>query len=197
MAAEGYGSIIKSRLLLTGDLMYDAFLKTSSGEKSLFPEKNYVAVTIHRAANILSKAHLSGIIDALNKIHKSASVIMPVHPHTKKRIMEYGLRPEFTLLNPLGYGAMKTFLINSAYIITDSGGVAREAFFCKKRSLIIMEKPFWPEIIDAGCSINAPARSFYESFFQLPLLNPDFETPIFGVGNAAKLIKEDLLTFPL
>jgi UDP-N-acetylglucosamine 2-epimerase len=197
MVAEGYGTAIKNRLKLTGDLMYDAFLKVPFDTNKIIAEKNYVAATIHRAANIVSKDNLTAIVEGLNKIHKEIPVFMPLHPHTKKRIIEHGLHPEFSIVDPLGYPAMKTFLTNCSYVITDSGGAAREAFFCKKRSLIVMEYPFWPEIIEAGCSTNVSANSLhlYESFFKLPSLCPDFESPIFGTGNAAQLIREDILVF--
>lgn len=197
MVAEGYGAAISNRVKLTGDLMYDAFLKIPFSEKIQIEEKNYVAATIHRAANILSKNNLAAIIDGLNSIHKEIPVIMPLHPHTKKRINEYGLIPEFVILDPLGYPDMKTFLDNCSYVVTDSGGAAREAFFCKKRSLIVMDHPFWPEIIEAGCSTNvaADSRKLYDSFYKLSSLCPDFELPIFGSGNAAAIIKEDILIF--
>ena len=60
-----------------------------------------------------------------------------------------------------------------------------------------MDHPFWPEIIEAGCSTNVSANALqlYESFFKLPSLCPDFESPIFGNGNAAKLIREDISLF--
>jgi len=198
LLAEGYGNSISCNVKLTGDLMYDAFLKIPFEEhKTKIAQKNYVAATIHRAANILSKDKLAAIIDGLNNIHKQICVVMPLHPHTKKRIAEYGLNPEFEILDPLGYPAMKTFLSNSSYIVTDSGGAAREAFFCKKRSVIVMDHPFWPEIIEAGCSTNVSADSIllYDSFFKLPLLCPNFGKQIFGNGNAAQLIKEDILHF--
>ena len=197
LLAEGYGTSISCNVKLTGDLMYDAFLKIPFADKEEVTEKKYVAATIHRAANILSKEKLAAIIDGLNNIHKQICVEIPLHPHTRKRITEYGLNPEFKILDPLGYPAMKTFLANSSYVITDSGGAAREAFFCKKRSIIVMDHPFWPEIIEAGCSTNVSADSLllYESFFKLPLLCPDFGKPIFGNGNAAQLIKDDILHF--
>jgi UDP-GlcNAc3NAcA epimerase len=195
MLSEGYTSTINSRIILSGDLMYDAFIKTSFIDcTSITNEKDYVLTTIHRASNILSKSNLENIIEGLNSIHKNIPVIMPLHPHTRKRIGEYGLQPNFTLLNPLGYAAMKGLLLNSLYVITDSGGVSREAFFSKKKSLIIMEKPFWTEIIDAGCGINiSPTKSLEKAVDKLSELNPDFLNPIFGNGNAAKVIKEDLL----
>ena len=198
LLAEGYGTSISCNVKLTGDLMYDAFLKIPFAEnKTEVTEKDYVATTIHRAANILSKDKLAAIINGLNNIHKQICVVMPLHPHTRKRITEYGLKPEFQILNPLGYPAMKTFLSNSSYVVTDSGGAAREAFFCKKRSVIVMDHPFWPEIIEADCSTNVSADSLllYESFFKLPLLCPDFGKPIFGNGNATQLIKDDILHF--
>lgn len=195
MLAEGYNSTINSRVVLSGDLMYDAFLRTNpSSNRKPTTEKNYVLATIHRVSNILSKENLSKIVKGLNRIHKNIPVIMPLHPHTRKRILEFGLTPGFIMTVPLGYPDMKRLLIDSDYVITDSGGLSREAFFSKKKSMIIMEKPFWPEIIEAGCGINVPASASIErEFCRLSDLNADFSTPIFGSGNAAQVIKEDLM----
>jgi len=197
MIAEGYSTAIKSKVLLSGDLMYDAFLKIPVSDKNVIGEEEYVVVTIHRAANILSKENLSEIIYGLNNIHKNIPVVMPIHPHTKKRIDEYGLTPGFIALDPLGYPAMKKLLSDCSYVITDSGGAAREAFFCGKRSLTVMNDPFWPEIIEAGCSIktSASAEHLLNSFLKLNSLKPDFETRIFGNGNASQIIKEDILKY--
>ena len=195
MLGEGYGSAINSYVVHTGDLMYDAFLKIPFGKKKNVAEKNYVACTIHRAANILSREKLSAIIEALNTIHKEIPVVMPLHPHTQKKIAEYALQPDFIILSPLGYPEMKTLLSEAAYIITDSGGAAREAFFCGKKSVVVMDKPFWPEIIEASCSINskAEAQPILKTFYQLPSLTANFQSPIFGSGNAAELIAKDIL----
>lgn len=195
MMAEGYGNSINSRVVQSGDLMYDAFLKIPVTSKKVVTEKNYITSSIHRVANILSKENLSAIIDALNKIHKDIPVIMPLHPHTEKRIMEYGLRPSFSILSPLGYPEMKSLLAGSSYVITDSGGSAREAFFSGKRSVIVMEKPFWPEIMEAFCgiSVGAGTNEIINAFYRLPSLIPNFQTPIFGSGNAAQIIAQDIV----
>ncbi len=196
MIAEGYGSVINSRVVQTGDLMYDAFLKVPFSKKKLVNEKDYIACTIHRAGNILSKEKLSNIIDALNAIHREIPVVLPLHPHTQKRIIEYALQPAFNILPPLGYPEMKTLLAEAAYVITDSGGAAREAFFCGKKSIVVMEQPFWPEIITACCSISSGADTMQilNAFHQLPSLASNFQKPIFGNGNAAQLIAEDILS---
>jgi UDP-GlcNAc3NAcA epimerase len=195
MLAEGYGDSIDSRVIQSGDLMYDAFLKIPVTSKKIVDEKNYIVSTIHRVANILSKENLSAIVDALNKIHREIPVIMPLHPHTEKRIMEYGLRPAFSILSPLGYPEMKSLLAESSYVITDSGGSAREAFFCGKKSVVVMEKPFWPEIMEVSCGINTAADTtkIINAFYQLPSLASNFQTPIFGSGNAAQTIAQDIV----
>ena len=196
MLAEGYGSAINNRVVLSGDLMYDAFLQ-HAGTVDEPAGKPFVLTTIHRALNILLPSNLNQIIDALNKIHKQVPVIMPAHPHTQKRISEYGLTAEFNFREPVGYREMQKLLTSCSYVITDSGGLAREAFFSKKRSLVIMEKPFWPEIVAASGSINcAPDKlSILDAFEKLPLLQPDFSKPIFGNGTAAKIIQQDLMQF--
>lgn len=196
MLAEGYSSAINSRVVLSGDLMYDAFLKIPQAENKIVEDKNYIACTIHRVNNILSKENLSAIVEALNNIHKEMAVVMPVHPHTKKRMEEYGLQPAFKTITPLGYPEMKTLLGNSSYIITDSGGAAREAFFHRKKSVVVMDKPFWPEIINASCSLNSAPEAvlLQKAFNQLPSLTANFQAPIFGSGDAAEIITKDILS---
>ncbi|MEO6454416.1 MAG: UDP-N-acetyl glucosamine 2-epimerase [Ginsengibacter sp.] len=194
MKAEGYDSIISSQLILTGDLMLDAFLKIKGTIKKVIDEKEYIACTIHRHDNLNNKENLKAIINALNKINDFVRVAMPVHPHTEKRMQEYNIVPSFKVLAPLGYPDMKTFLSNSAFVITDSGGTSREAYFSQKKSLIVMEKPFWPEIIETNCALNSIANedSILEGFHQLSFLNADFTTQIFGDGHAAETIYQHL-----
>ncbi len=196
MLAEGYTTSINSRVVMSGDLMYDAFLKIPEAKNNIIAEQNYIACTIHRARNILSSKNLSAIVDALNNLHKEIAIVMPVHPHTKKRLDEYGLKPTFTTIDPLGYPEMKKFLNNSSYVITDSGGAAREAFFCQKKSVVVMDKPFWPEIVEVSCSINSAPDEIQlkKAFYQLTSLDGNFQSAIFGEGNAAAIIAQDILS---
>jgi UDP-GlcNAc3NAcA epimerase len=197
MLAEGYGKAIPTSVLLTGDLMLDAFLKIEPTTLKLVKHDEYVVCTIHREANLSSKQNLENIVNALNELHKEIPIVMPMHPHTKKRIAEYGINTAFTILEPLGYADMKNLLKHSKYVITDSGGTSREAYFLKKKSLIIMGKPFWPEILEENCSLNAAAieAEIIEKYHMLPLLKSNFETNVFGLGNAAENIREHLTSF--
>ena len=194
LLSEGFGSVIPSHLIHSGDLMLDAFLHIASSDRKVKTSANYIACTIHRAANITDRENLYQIICGLNKIHKEIEVIVPLHPHTARRLEEYEIKPEFTVIEPLGYGEMKRFLSESDYVITDSGGASREAFFAKKKSLIVMEHPFWPEIVEAGAALNCGANAIEitEKFQQLSLLKPNFESAIFGDGSASVIIAKHL-----
>jgi UDP-GlcNAc3NAcA epimerase len=198
MIAEGYNEkVIKSFSLHTGDLMLDAFNKINASTKNLIDHKKYVACTIHRAANLSSYENLKTIINSLNEINKFIPVVMPMHPHTEKKIAEHKLNTAFTILPSIGYPAMKKLIQESKYVITDSGGTSREAYFSQKRSLIIMDKPFWPEIIEAGCSTNSliEENNMVNDFLKLEKLQGNFDSAIFGNGDAAEKIQEHLSKF--
>ncbi|MEO6582809.1 MAG: UDP-N-acetyl glucosamine 2-epimerase [Ferruginibacter sp.] len=190
MRQEGYGTVIDSQVALTGDLMLDAFLKISHSDKRIATHPEYIATTVHRDANLCDKNALVNIVKALNELHKTIPVVMPVHPHTKKKMSEFGIEALFEVIDPLGYPDMKNLLANASYVITDSGGTCREAYFLQKRSLIIMDTPFWPEIIAQNCSLSCSANKekILSHFLSLDSLHPDFGTNIFGDGNAAQKI---------
>lgn len=187
LKAEGQG--ISNKIILTGDLMYDAYLKTEPIYEN-YEVKDFVACTIHRLANIADKSNLESIIDALNLIHKEIPVLMPLHPHTKMRLQAFNIQPQFKVLPPLGFGHMKGFLHGSSFIITDSGGVSREAYFSNKKSLIISPALFWPEIGREGCALNTLPKKddILKSFEQLKVLQCNFNNQVFGDGNAASKI---------
>ena len=105
--------------------------------------------------------------------------------------------PTFDLLEPLGYADMKTLLSGAEYVITDSGGTSREAYFLKKKSLVIMDNPFWPEIINAQCALQTSAdiEAIQNNFFRLSTLQADFSSHLFGIGNAAENIRKHLTVY--
>jgi UDP-GlcNAc3NAcA epimerase len=185
------------QIINTGDLMLDAFVKINPSLTKHVFSKQYIVCTIHREANVNSKENLMQIVQALNTINKNIEVVMPLHPNTKNKIAAYNLKTEFTILDALGYPEMKSILSNCAYVITDSGGTSREAFFLQKKSLIIMNKPFWPEIIQLNCALStiANTKTIVEKFEEMVNLNADFTKKIFGEGNAAKKIHKHLNNF--
>jgi len=189
LIAEGYSTAINSKAFLTGDLMFDAYKKAENLITIPNSDLNYdyIVASIHRADNIQNPIHLDEIIQALNIINKQVPVKMSLHPHTRKKLLESGIVADFQLLEPLSYLKMHSLIKNAQSVITDSGGVSREAFFAKKKSLIIMSNPFWQEIIHANCSINTSAdtESILSNFENVKKLQPDFSPTIFGDGHAA------------
>ncbi len=194
---EGYGTAIRSQIIRSGDLMLDAFLHIQPSDKKISSSTNYIACTIHRAANITNRENLYQIVAAINEIHQQTEVIVPLHPHTAKRLQEYAIEVKFTIIEPLGYAEMNRFLLEADYVITDSGGVSREAFFAKKKSLIVMEHPFWCEIVEANAALNCSSdkEAIINNFYLLESLEPDFNINVFGDGKAAIKIAKHLNTF--
>lgn len=202
LRAEGYnGKQIRSEVVYSGDVMLDAFQLFSPlfSSRPLPPDIHitnnlYILFTLHRRQNIEDVDTLRGIIEALNSIHAEIPVVCPIHPNTANVLKTKGIETNFITIPPVGYPEMQNLLNKSSYVITDSGGLQREAFFAKKPSLILMETPFWPEVIEHGCSVNCNGKpeNILASFKRLKELKKDFNSSIFGDGNAAAIILQAL-----
>jgi len=146
----------------TGDIMYDLFLKMKPYFKEdiidefNLEENKYIVTTIHRDFNTDSKEKLENILKELDKISKEIKVVFPIHPRTKKRIAEFNLN-EYTknilLIEPLDYLSMMGLVQKSLLVITDSGGLQKEAYFARKRAIIVMPDTGWRELTQAGWNI--------------------------------------------
>ena len=125
---------VNKKIIFSGDVMYDAYIKFEKKAISkLKIEKNkFVLATIHRRENINSKNNLLTIFSELDKINDEIEVIMPLHPHTKKKMQEIEINTKVRLLDPVGYFEMLYFLKNCSIVITDSGGLQKESYFAKK-----------------------------------------------------------------
>jgi UDP-GlcNAc3NAcA epimerase len=181
------------KITVTGDIMLDAWkhawdLINTGTPLARVPAHHYVLATIHREENNESAEKLAAIVEALNEIKKTIPVIMPCHPKTRKKIRELGIKAHFTLLSPCSYLQMIRLLDHSAYVITDSGGFCREAFFSGKPSLVIMDHPFWPEIIEQQQCLQTPAvrKTILDNFSRLQKVPIQYDQTIFGKGDAAK-----------
>lgn len=203
LTLEGYnGTQIRSKVVYSGDVMLDAFHlfaplfsgRTIPGDINII-NNHYILFTLHRRQNIENTKVLSDIIRAVNAIHTEMPVICPLHPNTANIIKSESLTVDFKTISPVGYLDMQNLLSRSSYVITDSGGLQREAFFAKKPSLILMEKPFWPEVIEHGCSVSCDGgeQNILTSFAKLKQLKKDFNTSVFGNGDAAAVILQHLL----
>ena len=145
----------------TGDVMYDAInlFKERAKEVSTIIEKlnltqdSYILSTIHRAENTNSIERLTSIINALSNFGKK--IILPLHPRTKKFIEEYNIHvgDNIEIIDPVGYLDMISLQENSKKIVTDSGGVQKEAYFLKKPCITMRDETEWVETVENGWNV--------------------------------------------
>jgi UDP-GlcNAc3NAcA epimerase len=193
------------RVLNTGDLMLDAALlfarkanEESTLPATLFPEgRPFVLTTIHRAENTDDPRALAAILAALHEIHKEIPVVFPMHPRTQQVIDTYGFPFDLIATPPLSYLDMLALMQAARYVVTDSGGVAREAFFFQKSAVVVMNKTFWPEIEANSPSLAAPADTarILQQFDTMASSNKAFLTGVFGNGQAAEKISQGILNY--
>lgn len=146
--------------VLVGDVMFDCSLKFAElAEKRYDPfakfaveRNNYALLTCHRAENTDHKKCLSEIVKAVNKISEKMPVLYPVHPRTRKFLKEYGLSfsGNVRLVPPVGYLEMILLENHASFILTDSGGVQKEAFFYRVPCITMREETEWIETAELG-----------------------------------------------
>lgn len=193
--AEGF-STRPGNIHLVGDVMYDAALFYSpKAVKPLGVEDTYFAlVTIHRADNTDDLDRLSSIISALNEINLTTPVICPIHPRTQKVMEQANIKPEFTLLPPVSYFEMMWLLQNAKLVITDSGGLQKEAYFFEKQCITMRDQTEWVELIEAGVNrlVGADRDKIIDAYQTLSFSTSSGQG-LYGDGNAAHEILSIIL----
>ncbi|MCB0801283.1 MAG: UDP-N-acetylglucosamine 2-epimerase (non-hydrolyzing) [Bacteroidales bacterium] len=184
--------------IITGDVMYDNALHfrhapVPEGIRHLLERiGEFALVTVHRPSNTHSKAALDGVLKGLKAVHEATGldILWPVHPRISGQI---GLIRKILpakgihLTDPLSYLSMQACLNRSSIVLTDSGGLQKEAYFASKPGVILRDESEWVEIVDQGCARlagNDPERILRHSLELIQ--SPPTEYPeIFGDGNAA------------
>ena len=190
-----------ARLKFVGDPMFDLFLigvrqvqANPAGvlERFGLSERDYHLATIHRASNTSDKDVLLGLLNALDGASKK--VLLPVHPRVQKLLHEWNWRPAKNLIltEPLPYFEMTEALLGAHRVVTDSGGLTREAFFAGKPCILPMDRTWWVEVMEAGwltlCGTDATKLAYLVDSYE-----PSGPAPqgLFGDGNAAaKIVNE-------
>ncbi len=183
---------------ISGDVMYDVYLKYSSYKNNLnfdLKKSRYILSTIHRRENINSAEKLSTIFNNLNKINDFQKIIMPLHPHTKKKIEEYKIQSNITFIDPLGYISMLSLLNDCEMVITDSGGLQKESFYAKKKCLIVREQTEWVELINNGINVLCKPEDLRKAYYKILNKECDFSNNFYGDGNASNFIIHSIENF--
>jgi UDP-GlcNAc3NAcA epimerase len=195
---EGYENI-DTKIIKSGDVMQDAaeFYAKKSVEKSNVIEKNklndFILTTLHRAENTDSVNKLTEIVNALNEIHSTiCPVVLPLHPRTKAKLESNNLELNATLIDPVGYFDMIELIKNSKLVITDSGGLQKEAFFFKKNCVTLRDQTEWVELIksDVNILVQAKQSEIIKTVQSMLTKSSDFNVDLYGSGKACKYIVE-------
>lgn len=187
-------------ILQVGDVMEDAALyyapkatERSNILKSLHLEgRDFVLCTLHRAENTDDPARFSAIVEALNETARQMPVVLPLHPRTQKLLEKNGLRLDAITVPPVGYFDMLSLLKNARVVMTDSGGLQKEAYFFGKFCLTLRDDTEWMELVDGGFNFLVGAdKNLILKTLEVVLSKkfPD-KKDFFGGGKAAERIAE-------
>ena len=201
-------AIPEARITLVGDVMYDVALRwrACTGGRGQILESlglsagGYILATVHRAENADDPDRLATITEALRQLAAEIPVVLPLHPRTRKALTKAGLSPSAEALHvlpPVGYLDMLCLEASAAIIVTDSGGVQKEAYFQRVPCVTLYESTGWVELVETGWNrllppslgVGALVRSVLDA-----IGTKGQEVELYGGGKAAERVVARLLT---
>lgn len=196
---EGYDNI-DCEIVNVGDVMQDAAIFYSSKAKrpqADIPER-FALCTVHRAENTDAPSRLLAIFNALEEISKTTPVVLPLHPRTKGKLtaLNYDFEnSNIIFINPVGYLEMVWLLSNCQFVLTDSGGLQKEAYFFSKPCITMRDETEWVELVENG--FNTLAGADTDKIISIVNAidenkNIDFSMRLYGNGDAGEKIVEKL-----
>ena len=198
--------------VLSGDVMYDnsmyfsamADTKSDVIERLGLSYRNFVLATIHRPANTDNEENLRSIFRALSDIAATGiDVVVPLHPRTRKRLNELTSEriselgnERLRIIDPVSFFEIIRLEKNARVVMTDSGGVQKEAFFYGTPCVILRPETEWVEIVDAGAGILADAdyERIMKAYEELSGREVKFP-PLFGDAHASEKILSEIVRY--
>jgi UDP-GlcNAc3NAcA epimerase len=194
---------------LTGDTMYDVFLKFKDKadrsdilERLELSDEEYGLLTLHRAENVDNPARLRNILKGIMKA--DMKVIFPIHPRTANRLREYNISLEHSnirIIDPVGYIEMLKLLKHAKLVLTDSGGLQKEAFWSQTPCITLRDSTEWTETVEAGVNqiVGADAEKIAQAIKAVEErydeIKKKFTVNPFGDGYAARRIVKVMESF--
>jgi UDP-GlcNAc3NAcA epimerase len=187
-----------SNAIFTGDVMFDSILfyqkmaEKKYSLKSITSEEDFYLATVHRAENTDDKERLQNIFTAFSEMDKS--VLLPLHPRTKSKLDGIKFNDNIKIIEPVSYLEMILLLKNSFKVLTDSGGLQKEAYFMKKPCITMRDETEWIETLNGNWNFIVGANS--ELILEKTKTNNfDKQKDYYGNGNAGKNIVDALLNY--
>jgi UDP-GlcNAc3NAcA epimerase len=199
LAREG----ITEGVRMVGDVMFDAFrqnLEIARRSTQIMAAQRlepggYQLLTIHRAENVDRPEILSAILKGVTE--SGERVVFPVHPRTRAAFKKTGIKagPNVALIDPIGYLQMLVLEENAEAIVTDSGGVQKEAYFAGRPCITVRDRTEWTETVEAGWNVLVGTNP-QEIASAMRSFRPTGTRPeLFGDGRAAERVVEALATY--
>lgn len=197
---EGFRKF-KCKIIKTGDVMLDgaSFYRGLAVKPNINIQSDFVLCTIHRAENTDDKINLLAIFEALEEISTKDQVILPLHPRTKKMVESLNIDiHNLTIIDPVGYLEMVWLIDNCSIILTDSGGLQKEAYFFSKHCLTLRNETEWVELVEIGANtlVGAHKNKIVNEYKNRKTFQKNKES-LYGDGNASKLIINELKNYIL
>jgi UDP-GlcNAc3NAcA epimerase len=188
---EGFYNF-ECKIAKSGDVMQDAalFYSGKSKKPNINMSEKYILSTIHRAENTDDPKRLGDIFNALIEISKQTQIILPLHPRTKKIIenKKYEFK-NIEIIEPVGYLEMVYLLQNCSLVMTDSGGLQKEAFFFKKPCITLRDETEWVELVDNGFNTIVGAdKSKIINAYKKQNYKLNYDINLYGNGKASESI---------
>ena len=199
--------ISEKKIVRTGDVMLDAarsFEKVAFANSTILSDLNltgqsFVLCTLHRAENVDDPEILEWIVNGLNETSREMPIVLPLHPRTKAKLKEFGLFEKISsaikLIPPVGFLDILVLQSSSSLIVTDSGGMQKEAFFQKKPCVTVRTETEWAELLEGGH--NRLARPMVDKIRGMAKdaleANIDWSIELYGDGHSSETIADSLL----
>lgn len=211
LMAEGFpfpsnglgGTVGAQRIEQVGDVMFDALLHYKervraeiSLDRWFLQDKGYALCTLHRQENTDDPARLQAIWCALTELAETMSVVLPLHPRTRKLLATDSARfptGRLHLVDPLPYLEMQRLVMGARVILTDSGGLQKEAYFHGVPCVTLRDETEWVETVEAGWNVlaGADATRIAAALDRMPV-DSSPRPPFYGTGDAAVRIVKSL-----
>lgn len=190
----------KQQVILCGDVMYDAakFYAPMAQKPQVELASEFLLASVHRAENTNNSEVLLSIFDSLEEIADQKQLVLPLHPRTRQKLEELDFdfaNSNITFIDPVGYFEMLYLLQHCRLVLTDSGGLQKEAYFFGKQCVTLRNETEWVELIQQGVNVLAGTEKekiihcVQQSLSQQMI----FPSSLYGDGHAAEKITQVLL----
>jgi len=181
-----------------GDVMYDIYLQFANNrqrqqqvlQQYQLHSQKFVLATIHRASNTDNEDTLSNIVKNLNEVAATVDVLLPLHPRTRSKLQQFGLKfNRVKVVDPIGYLDIIALLEQSQLLITDSGGMQKEAYFTHTPCVTLRQETEWVELVASNWNqLLAPDELQLAQKILASIGQKGANVNLYGAGNAAEKI---------